>query len=108
MRCFIVIVTLALSCKDTPKVQVQKPEERLAKSLCDCTQELFMLNQRAERNADSLAFRAVAAEYEKARACALSLGVKPADRPAVDAAIFLFCPTLASDKSFLDELLKSD
>ena len=79
--------------------------DKLAKSLCGCTAQLITLNQQAATATDSLSFRNIATEFEKARACAAGLGIKPNDRAALELALTTHCPALAAHKDLLPELL---
>lgn len=80
-------------------------EDKMAKSLCGCTAQLLALNKQAASASDSLAFRNIAAEFEKARACATKLGINPADSTALELALKAHCPALSEHSDFLSELL---
>ena len=97
------LLLVALSC--APPAPPESKSDKLATSLCGCTTQLLALNQKAQTEADSLAFRNIAAAFEKARECASRLGIKPEDRSALELALGLKCPTLAANKELLIELL---
>lgn len=104
MRHFLFLILLSLfACESAAPPEARG--DKLAKSLCACTNELLVLNQQAQTSSDSLAFRNIAAEFEKARACTAKLGVKPEDRAALDIALNTHCPALASQSELLLELL---
>jgi len=94
---------VCFSC--APPSPPESREDKLAKSLCGCTTQLLALNQQAASASDSLAFRNIAAEFEKARACASKLGIKPADSTVLELALKAHCPALAEHSDFLSELL---
>lgn len=105
MRNFLFLFVLACSACEAPP----PPESRgdkLAKSLCGCTSQLLALNKQAEAAPDSLAFRNMADAFEKARACAVQLGIKPADSTLLDIALKTQCPMLSANQGILTELLK--
>lgn len=79
--------------------------DKLAKSLCACTSELLALNKQAQTSSDSLAFRNIAAEFDKVRTCTAKLGIKPEDRAALELALTTHCPALAAQPELLLELL---
>lgn len=79
--------------------------DKLAKSLCQCTTELLILNKKAESTQDSLAFQQIAQSFEKAKACAQALGIKPEDQPALETSLKAFCPELIVYQDLLTELL---
>ena len=104
MRKLLFLIVLAgFSC-----VEPTPPESRgdkLAKSLCSCTDQLLSLNKQAQTASDSLAFRIIAEEFEKTRKCVSSLGLKPEDRAGLELALSTHCPSLAEQKDLLSELL---
>ncbi|HLP93992.1 MAG TPA: hypothetical protein VK168_08145 [Saprospiraceae bacterium] len=79
--------------------------DKLAKSLCQCTSELLILNKKAESTQDSLVFQQIAQSFEKSKACAQALGIKPEDQPALETALKAFCPELIVYPEMLQELL---
>ena len=104
MRYLLFLLSIAcISCENP--VPPESREVKLAKSLCGCTAQLLALNQQAESSADSLVFRKIAVEFEKARKCAASLGIQPADRSGLDLALIRECPRLVASEDFLSELL---
>lgn len=104
MRYWILsIAMLFLACENPapPEGRVDK----LAKSLCGCTEQLLALNQPEQATMDSLFFRKIEAEFEKARDCAGALEVRPEDRPALETALKAKCPVLALNQDLLTELI---
>ncbi|MFN0216104.1 MAG: hypothetical protein ACKVT2_17735 [Saprospiraceae bacterium] len=79
--------------------------DKLARVLCECSAPLLALNKAAQSAPDSLAFRNIAVEFEKARSCAARLGIQPEDRIALDLALNSRCPALAAYPDLLAELL---
>ncbi|MFN0174780.1 MAG: hypothetical protein ACKVU0_09055 [Saprospiraceae bacterium] len=79
--------------------------DKLAKSLCRCTDQLLSLNKQAQTASDSLAFRNIATEFEKVRKCVSSLGLKPEDRAGLELSLSTHCPPLAEQQDLLSELL---
>lgn len=105
MRYCLFLLILGLSaCNETPKPQEPRPE-MLAKSLCNSTHALLELNRQAASDGDSLSFRKIATEFEKARQSALALKVKPDERAALSESLKKLCPDLAKEEALLEELL---
>ncbi|MDO8365895.1 MAG: hypothetical protein Q7T20_03790 [Saprospiraceae bacterium] len=104
MRLFPIFLLITFFACESP-ASPETRGDKLAKSLCGCTTQLLALNQRAESASDSLAFRNIATEFEKARACATKLGIKPADKISLELALKANCPALAEHSDFLSELL---
>jgi hypothetical protein len=102
--CFLVVLmAMVAGCGQTPV-----PEQRadkLAKSLCQCTQDLLELNKKAESAPDSLAFQSIAQAFNKARTCALGLGIKQEEKPVLETALNAYCPELIKYPDLLQELL---
>ncbi|MBC7775981.1 MAG: hypothetical protein H7246_11150 [Phycisphaerae bacterium] len=105
MRLIQLFLLIAFFACETP-APPESRGDKLAKSLCGCTIQLLALNKQAESASDSLAFRNIADEFEKARACAIKLGIKPADSPALELALKTHCPVLVENQGILPELLK--
>lgn len=97
------IVLLAFSCENP--VPPESRADKLAKSLCACTTTLLALNQQAQAGADSLAFRNIAAEFEKTRDCVKKLDIQPDDRTALELSLKKLCPALGGQEELLIELL---
>ena len=105
MRPYFLVVILAIF---TGCGQTQAPEQRadkLAKSLCKCSGELLELNHKAEGAPDSLAFQQIAQAFNKARTCALGLGIKPEEKPVLETALNAYCPELVKYPELLQELI---
>lgn len=100
----LLMVTACFSCASPAPPESRG--DKLAKSLCGCTAQLQALNEQAASNSDSLAFRNIAIEFEKAQACAAGLGIKPEDRAALEIALITHCPALVSHEDLLSELLQ--
>ncbi|MFN0034195.1 MAG: hypothetical protein ACKVUS_03950 [Saprospiraceae bacterium] len=106
MRSLVFFFATALfSCGNPVAAPPESRGDKMAKSLCGCTAALLALNQQAESASDSLAFRNIAAEFEKARACAATLGFQPDDRAALETTLQTHCPALAAQQDLLLELL---
>lgn len=104
MRYFSFLILLSLiACESAAPPEARG--DKLAKSLCDCTNELLALNKQAQTASDSLAFRNIAAEFDKVRTCTAKLGIKPDDRAALELALTTHCPALAAQQELLLELL---
>jgi hypothetical protein len=101
MRYIILLLVLGCFACASPESRADK----LAKSLCGCTTQLLTLNQQAQTGSDSLSFRKIGAEFEKAKACAAKLGIKPEDRASLELALKTQCPALAGFVDLLPELL---
>lgn len=101
---FAAIALLLFACDSQPAVQEPRADQ-LAKALCACSTPLLLLNQKHQTKSDSLAFREIFLEYEKARACVAALGIKPDDRPALDASMAVHCPGLVAQPELFRELL---
>lgn len=94
---------MLFSCE--PVAVPESRGDKLAKSLCGCTTALLDLNERAQTSSDSLAFRNIATEFEKTRACVSQLGIKTEDRAALGTGLTAHCPELAKHTELLTELL---
>ncbi len=105
MRYLLFLLAIACSSCEAP-APPESRGDKLAKSLCGCTTQLLALNKQAESGSDSLAFRNIAEEFEKARTCAAKLGIKPADSTALVLALKTHCPALVENQDILSELLK--
>lgn len=101
----LLILSISLFACENPPTISESRGEKLAKSLCGCSAQLLNLNKQAEAASDSLAFRNIAAEFEKARACAIRLGIKPDDRAILETTLQARCPALAAQTELLSELL---
>jgi hypothetical protein len=97
------MVLVGFSCEN-PAPPESRPD-KLAKSLCGCTTALLALNQQAQSASDSLAFRNIAAEFEKTRECVDKIGVQPDDRAALGRSLKNICPELEAQQDLLTELL---
>jgi len=97
------IVLVGFSCEN-PAPPESRPD-KLAKSLCGCTTALLALNQQAQSASDSLAFRNIAAEFEKTRACVKKLDIQPDERAALELSLKNLCPALETQQDLLTELL---
>ena len=97
------IVLVGFSCEN-PAPPESRPD-KLAKSLCGCTSNLFALNQQAQSASDSLAFRNIATEFEKTRECVKKLDIQPEDRAALELSLKNICPALGAQQDLLIELL---
>ena len=104
MRYFLFLLVVAFfSCEN--QVPSESRPDKLAKALCGCTTALLALNQQAQSASDSLAFRNIAAEFEKTRACVEKLDIQPDDRVALELALKPLCPALGTQQDLLTELL---
>jgi hypothetical protein len=88
-----------------PPVKPLSETEQMAKSLCACTEQLLALNQQTQTSSDSLAFRQIAEEYEKARACIQKIGLPQTSLTTLEPTLSTHCPALATQKDLLTELL---
>ena len=104
MRYFLLLMLLGFFACETP-APPESRADKLAKSLCTCTAQLLALNKQAESGSDSLAFRAIAEEFERSRACIALLGIRPADSTLLQLALKTHCPVLSEKLDFLPELL---
>ncbi len=104
MRYFYFFVVIAFFSCGAPVIPESRVD-KLAKGLCGCTEQLLALNKQAESASDSLAFRNIATEFAKVRACTSNLGILPEDRAALELALATKCPGLAAHPDFLAELL---
>ena len=104
MRYLLFTITIAFFSCGSPGVPEPRGD-KLAKALCGCTAQLLALNQAAQSAADSLAFRNIADEFEKARSCAANQGIQPDDRAALELALTTHCPALAAYPDLLSVLL---
>lgn len=99
---FLFIPLLCFACQNPAPVESRA--DKLAKSVCGCTEELLRLNKQAETDRDSLAFRNIANAFEKARTCVHSIGIKPEERESLNRSLDVLCPDLAAHKDILPEL----
>lgn len=104
MRSLLGLVAVILYSCSSPALPESRGD-KLAKSLCDCSEQLMALNQQAEKSSDSLSFRNIATAFEKTRACAAKLGIKAEDTTALRLALATQCPALAAHPDILPELL---
>lgn len=106
MRFCLLVILLAIisGCGQTTQAPEQRAD-KLAKSLCQCAEELLALNKKAENAPDSLAFQQIAQAFTKARTCALSLGVKLEEKPVLETALNAYCPELNKYPDLLQELI---
>lgn len=100
----LLLVPVFIHCD--PPTPPESRGDKLAKGLCGCTEQLISLNQEAEKAPDSLAFRKISLEFEKAHACATGLGIQSGDQAALELALNRLCPALAAHKDLLPELLR--
>jgi hypothetical protein len=100
---FFFLILSCFAC-DAP-VKPLSETEQMAKSLCACTERLLALNQQTQSSSDSLAFRQIAEEYEKARACIQKIGLPQTGLATLEPTLNTHCPALASQKDLLTELL---
>ena len=104
MRYLLFLFAIAFFSCQAP-APPESREDKMAKSLCGCTTHLLALNQQAASVPDSLAFRNIAQEFEKALACATNLGIKPTDSISLKLSLKTHCPALAEHTDLLSELL---
>lgn len=103
--CFLaILLAMIAGCGQTPEVPEQRAD-KLAKSLCQCTEDLLSLNKKAENTLDSLAFQRIAQAYDKARTCTNSLGIKKEEKPELETALKSYCPELIKYPELLEELI---
>lgn len=104
MRYFLFLfATLCFSCE--APAPPESSGDKLAKSLCACTAQLLALNQQAQTANDSLSFRNIATEFEKARDCVAGLDIKAENKAGLELALVTKCPNLAANKDLLLELI---
>lgn len=99
----LVSILICFACENAAPPEARA--DKLAKSLCNCTNALFELNKQAQSGSDSLAFRKIEQEFVKAKNCTVALGIKPEEKAAMEVALQTLCPTLATQKDLLQELL---
>ncbi len=104
MRYLLFLIAIACFSCEAP-APPESRGDKLAKSLCSCTDQLLSLNKLAQTASDSLSFRNVADEFEKARKCVSNLGIKPEERATLELALNTHCPLLAAQENLLSELL---
>lgn len=90
------------SCGQNPSPEPRT--DKLAKSLCQCTSELLVLNQKAQSSPDSLAFQQIEQAFNKAKECSLALGIKKEEHPMLETSLQSFCPELMQYPELLKEL----
>jgi len=93
------------ACENPPAKPPEPRADQLSRALCLCANQLLLLNQAHATKSDSLSFREIFLEFEKTRACVTALGIKPEDRPALDASMGVHCPVLAAEAELLRELM---
>lgn len=91
-----------VACENPPMPET--PTEKLANSLCNCTENLLNLNEGAQKSPDSLLFRKIALAFEQSKKCVLKIGISPADQISVESVLPQKCPRLAQEKALLFEL----
>ncbi|HAD13138.1 MAG TPA: hypothetical protein DCF33_11970 [Saprospirales bacterium] len=90
------------SCGQNPPPESRT--DKLAKSLCQCTSELLVLNQKAQSSPDSLAFQQIEQAFNKAKACSQALGIKKEEQPVLETSLQSFCPDLMQYPELIQEL----
>ncbi len=83
---------------------------QLSKGCCECTAKLLELNQQAAQSPEKADFKALEAEYQHTKECIATvtnnLGkLKTEELPELEKQLQTTCPTLASQRELLQELL---
>lgn len=99
---FVVCLLIWSACENPPIPET--PTEKLAKSLCNCTDTLLQLNESAQNSPDSLSFRKIAIAFEQSKKCVQKMGISPEDQMLLETILPQKCPRLAQEKALLFEL----
>ncbi|MBL7809433.1 MAG: hypothetical protein JNN28_16560 [Saprospiraceae bacterium] len=104
MKYLLPLLLLAILAGCDAKTAQEPRADKLAKSLCQCTSELLLLNKKAQSTTDSLTFKQIEQAFEKAKTCAVGLGIKPEEQPVLETALQAYCPELAAYPELIKEL----
>ncbi len=84
--------------------------EQLSKGCCECTARLLEMNREAAQMPEKADFKALEAEYQRTKECIATvtnnLGkLKTEELPPLEKQLQTTCPSLASQRELLQELL---
>ena len=84
--------------------------EQMAKGCCECTAHLLELNQQAAQSPDKADFKALEAEFNRAKECLATVSnrfgkLKTEELPLLEKQLQPTCPQLAAQHELLRQLL---